>query len=144
MPTPTNPVEVRDALGNHLEKRSSKFRTDARRNEHMASLVRAATILASFLAALTSAFPDSPRLLVTILAIIPGTALVISTTFGFDRRALWHRRRRYEYEAARMRLLYEGAAAPDISREIREFEQAAQSERPRQIDFKPASSRPST
>jgi|GEM_PF-3477738 len=79
------------------------------------------SILASFGAAIVATMESAPRLLVAILAAIPGTAIVFERTSMLTARWRWHCAAQTRLQAFERQLLYEGANARQVSEELSDY-----------------------
>lgn len=128
-----NPKELPDTraqLETDLAERAVKSRRHARKNDFYAVACYGVAILGSFSATFMAAFTDLPKLLIALTTAIPGTALLCNSVFSFEKKAQWHRRRKAKQDALVIRLRYEGADVPTVSREWREFEEGASRDYP--------------
>jgi hypothetical protein len=121
----------REELLRHLQQRAARFRAHARKNDAAATFFYLVAIVGSLAATLCAAFADLPRWAVASTTAIPGTALLASNVFAFDKKCRWHRKRKLKYDAFSMRIKYEGSSAAVISKELREFEEKLDSDYPR-------------
>lgn len=121
----------RDELLAYLVQRAAKFRAHARRNDRAATFCYLVAIGGSLAATLCAAFGELPRWLVASTTAVPGTALLVSSVFAFDKKCRWHRKRKLKYDALAMRMRFEGGDAATISKELREFEEKFDADYPR-------------
>ena len=121
----------REDLLSYLQQRAASFRAHARKNDTAATFLYLVAIVGSLAATLCAAFGDLPRWAVALITAVPGTALLASSVFAFDKKCRWHRKRKLKYDAFAMRIKYEGTSAAVISKELREFEEKLDSDYPR-------------
>ena len=123
--------EARRTFETYLSERAAKSRAHARKNDAACMICYVAAIAGSFLATICAAFGDLPKAAIAALTAIPGTALLANSVFSFERKCLWHRRRKINYDALAMKLQYEGSDVATLSKELRQFEAKADLDYPR-------------
>jgi hypothetical protein len=127
----TEEADPRRAFEVHLAERAAKSRSHARKNDAACMVCYVVAIAGSFLATIGVAIGDLPKAAIAALTAVPGTALLANSVFSFERKCVWHRRRKIKFDALAMKLRYEGADVATLSKELREYEAKADLDYPR-------------
>lgn len=91
-------------------------------NHVCAHIVAWVAVTGSIAATILAAVQLTPGWLTATVAAIPAAVLAISTTFNFERKALWHWLTTKKLKALSRRLTYERAAVVTVSREFSRVE----------------------
>lgn len=101
-----------------------------KRNFLLAQLFMWISILASFFSAIAIASGKVDWLVTTILAAMPGTAMVIERSFSFAKRTRWNWEMIVGLEALHNRLVFEGVSIEEVSREYSLFRKSMEAKYP--------------
>ena len=113
--------QKRAALLGKIHTRKAHDDKWARTDFILAQLFVWLAILSSFLTAILAVADVVPKLVLALLAAIPGAVILVDKSFSFARRARWHWDMVAKLDQFSNQLQFEEARVEDVSKQLGEF-----------------------
>ena len=107
-----------ERLKKYLEDEISQHQNAARIKGLTAHFLFGVVIVTSAVGLMNAAFNWFSKEVLSGIAVIPGIALITSSTFKFEARSRWNKMKQRKLEGLYRRLVFENESVSDISKEL--------------------------